>query len=190
MQYMFTENHIVVSGNSICHQALNNLAQEVFSTMCAVRQRNPESLQATSISSAAPETCSRQRQEPKDGWGVFPFLQAVVRGAPAWSQDGGQSGNHRVKIEPAGSRTCLLRNRDGWTSAHNKALRWQTEDNEANEGMWVHLDIGCQTMRSVNTIIKTKLGQMQKKACKKTPSLWNPICKLDKQPISIGKSWK
>ncbi|PWA22476.1 hypothetical protein CCH79_00015381 [Gambusia affinis] len=39
--------------------------------------------------------------------------KGVVRGTPAWSQDGGWSENHRVKIEAAESRTYPLQIKDG-----------------------------------------------------------------------------
>lgn len=35
------------------------------------------------------------------------------RRAPAWSQDGGQGENHKVKIEAAGARTCPAQIKDG-----------------------------------------------------------------------------
>lgn len=49
-------------------------------------------------------TCNRQ--EPKNGLGVFCFPPGCgERSAPAWSQDGGRGENHKVKIEAAGART-------------------------------------------------------------------------------------
>lgn len=70
-------NHIMVSGNVIQHQTQERPEQEAPATMCVVRE---------SENSSKPHYYVQQlygicnRQEPKNGLGVFCFPQGVVRG--------------------------------------------------------------------------------------------------------------
>lgn len=97
-------NHIMVLGNVIQHQTQERPKQEAPTTMCVMREK-AKFLQATLLRSAA----LRNMQQA----GTQKWLRCVLlspgcgeRSAPAWSQDGGQGENHKVKIEAARARTC------------------------------------------------------------------------------------
>lgn len=55
-----------------------------------------------------------QQAGTQNGLGVFSFLLGCgQRSAPAWSQDGGQGKDHKVKIEEAGAWACPATTQDG-----------------------------------------------------------------------------
>lgn len=105
-------NHFMVSGNAIQHRARERPEQEASTTMCVVRGKRREFLQATLLRSAAPKNMQQA--------GTQKWLRCVLfppgcgeRSAPAWSQAGGQGENHKVKIEAARPRTCPAQIKDG-----------------------------------------------------------------------------
>lgn len=105
-------NHFMVSGNAIQQRARERPEQEASTTMCVVRGKKREFLQATLLHSAAPENMQQA--------GTQKWLRCVLlppgcgeRSAPEWSQDGGQGENHKVKIEAARARTCPTQIKDG-----------------------------------------------------------------------------
>lgn len=93
-------NHIMVSGNESQHQTRERPEQEVPATMC-VQKGSENSSKPHYYVQQLHRTCNRQ--EPKNGLGVFSCGETS---APAWSQDGGQGENHKVKIEAPGAGTC------------------------------------------------------------------------------------
>lgn len=85
--------------------------------------REREFLQATLLHPATPQN---MQQAGTQKWlrCVLLSLGCGERIAPAWSQDGGQGENHKVKIEAARARTCPAQITGG-TTADNKMLQWQ-----------------------------------------------------------------
>lgn len=99
-------NHIMVSGNRIQHQSGEAGAG---STHNNVRESENFSKPYYYVDQLH-RTCNRQ--EPKNGLVFYVFSippGCGPRSAPAWSQDGGQGENHKVKIEEAGARACPVK---------------------------------------------------------------------------------